>query len=106
MKPIACVTLALALLLMAAPAQAARSSKDCKSTTSSGRLTAGLHMSCAFARTIERYVNARQRHPAKVRLTSPLTHKGYTVVRRLDNAQGYVYSVAGDPNDAWMREYY
>ncbi len=80
--------------------------KRCESTTSSGKLYAGPRTSCAFARRVERYVNARS-IPDKVTLRSPVNGKRYTLHRTTSRTSptGYRY-VSRTIRGLWVREVY
>lgn len=88
------------------PAAFSASAKRCASTTSSGRLPAGPTMSCAFARSAERYINAHG-IPGRVRLRSPVTHRFYTLYRSTPQSSplGYRYASRNDKG-LWLREIY
>jgi hypothetical protein len=97
---------AIAGTLAVTPAAFSASLKSCPSTTSSGRLQAGPTMSCAFARSVERYINAHS-VPSRVLLRSPVTHKLYTLVRTTpqSSSTGYRYASRTD-SGLWLREIY
>jgi hypothetical protein len=101
-KALVGAAIAAAVMMACSASASGRPSKKCKTTTSSGALYAGKHTSCGFARNAERKINASGL-PKRMRVTSPVTGRTYTLARLFFDPTGYAYGSSRDAG-LWIHE--